>query len=550
MGVRERMAKATNLFFNSRRMNNRNPLYVLLILIFSLSFFAFSQATAFAEDSQEDTSDDNSGSSDDDEDTTDDSNDDSEDSDDDSDDDEDVDDDSDDSDEDLDEDSGDDTDDSDDDSEEDDEDDSEDDMEDEDENDDDLEDEEDDMADAMDALADAEEEIDEATETITEKESEGYEVTAAWARLDEAKTLLAEAEVAFAAGEFDEAEDLAESAKYAAMYAKGKDIESSSEGAEIGEEFGECIADASSEDPEDLVESFSECFEELSDDVSDYIEKLLSEEDQMVNMALAEELQKLAAEVDGRLQELLMDFSNFTFSGVEEEEVISSVEEVLNADKSEEEKEEALEELIEKIKEESTENKFEDGLIPFKDTDDEEWYFNFVNESAAVGCVTGFKDEAGNPLGEFRPGNPILFGEGSKLVLGCILGEMPEESMGDEHWAHNYGVFMVEELADLLSPDLLEDFESALAEESQFNEEMTRGELIQLIVDVLGLEVPVATEAPFSDVPLTHPNVNAIQFALDHGVISGDSETGTFRPDEVANRAEIIKIIVLAKQLL
>ena len=75
-------------------------------------------------------------------------------------------------------------------------------------------------------------------------------------------------------------------------------------------------------------------------------------------------------------------------------------------------------------------------------------------------------------------------------------------------------------------------------------------EIIQLIVDLLDVELPEVTEAPFSDVPVDHPNAAAIAYALSLGVISGDEEEGTFRPDDIPNRAEMVKIIIMAKELM
>lgn len=48
----------------------------------------------------------------------------------------------------------------------------------------------------------------------------------------------------------------------------------------------------------------------------------------------------------------------------------------------------------------------------------------------------------------------------------------------------------------------------------------------------------------FSDVSMSHPNRTAILYLKDHGVISGYPD-GTFRPEQVVNRAETLKIILL-----
>lgn len=48
----------------------------------------------------------------------------------------------------------------------------------------------------------------------------------------------------------------------------------------------------------------------------------------------------------------------------------------------------------------------------------------------------------------------------------------------------------------------------------------------------------------FVDVSLSHPNATAITYLKAHGVISGYPD-GTFKPDQVVNRAEALKIILL-----
>jgi len=407
---------------------------------------------------------------------------------------------------------------------------------------------EDDMEDAADKIEDAEEEIAEAEETIIEKEAEGKDVSDALVRLEGARELLADAQAEFDSGNYEGAEELAREAKHEAMYAKGKDIHSNSEESELGEDFGECIAEAVLSD-EDDEEEFDECFEDFEEEVADFVESLLSEEDQAANTAIDEALTALADTVESELSNLLIALAEFNVSGVDEDDVISDIENIVESDDSLEDQVSELEDKIEEIKDESTESKFDDDVIPFRDTDDEEWFFNFVDQMESEACISGFKDEAGNELGEFRPGSEVLFGESMKFVLQCILNEDPEDISEGDFWARGYALVLQEDFSDLLSTDLLDRVENALVDDSEYTSQVTRGELIQLIVDVLDLDVESASEAPFSDVALSHINVNAINHALSLGVISGDEEAGTFRPDEVPNRAEVAKIITLAKQL-
>ncbi len=55
----------------------------------------------------------------------------------------------------------------------------------------------------------------------------------------------------------------------------------------------------------------------------------------------------------------------------------------------------------------------------------------------------------------------------------------------------------------------------------------------------------IATASFFSDVSDEHPKSFAIEYVKDNGIFSGYSD-GTFRPDDLINRAELTKVLVLA----
>jgi len=62
---------------------------------------------------------------------------------------------------------------------------------------------------------------------------------------------------------------------------------------------------------------------------------------------------------------------------------------------------------------------------------------------------------------------------------------------------------------------------------------------------MVGAEVITdASATSFLDVSLSHPNATAITYLKTHGVIDGYPD-GTFKPDQVVNRAEALKIILL-----
>jgi hypothetical protein len=61
----------------------------------------------------------------------------------------------------------------------------------------------------------------------------------------------------------------------------------------------------------------------------------------------------------------------------------------------------------------------------------------------------------------------------------------------------------------------------------------------------VGVSLAETTTTPlFTDVNTTTPHYTAIKYLKDHGVISGYPD-GSFKPDQVVNRAEALKIILL-----
>jgi len=60
----------------------------------------------------------------------------------------------------------------------------------------------------------------------------------------------------------------------------------------------------------------------------------------------------------------------------------------------------------------------------------------------------------------------------------------------------------------------------------------------------LAATASAAVTDPFSDVGVSNPNYIAISYLKDHDVISGYPD-GSFKPDQVVNRAEALKIILL-----
>ncbi len=178
--------------------------------------------------------------------------------------------------------------------------------------------------------------------------------------------------------------------------------------------------------------------------------------------------------------------------------------------------------------------KFKNHMIPFMDTDDDQWYTGYVSAVKNRGIISGYKDVAGNELGEFRPANNITVAEILKIALetagkGKASGT-PGLRSALNHWAKEY-VKKAEELGvDLVESDV------------DLNRPATRGEVVRLMLEALDIDPDAITSTDFSDVPRLHKHALFIQYAKELGIVSGDDNTGNFRPDAPINRAEAAKI--------
>lgn len=74
----------------------------------------------------------------------------------------------------------------------------------------------------------------------------------------------------------------------------------------------------------------------------------------------------------------------------------------------------------------------------------------------------------------------------------------------------------------------------------------TRGQLSKIVVLAQGWPLLNPVTPTFSDVPGGHPFYQEVETAFNHGIISGYSD-GTFRPGNNVTRAQLSKIVVLAK---
>ncbi len=201
---------------------------------------------------------------------------------------------------------------------------------------------------------------------------------------------------------------------------------------------------------------------------------------------------------------------------------------------------EALHAKLTTLQEASQKQQVETGLMPFKDVSENSWYTSFVHTLSREGAVSGYKDEAGKPLGEFRPGNKVSVAEALKIVLGSVghqpADSTPELTQAINHWSEGYV-----RRAEMLGLSIVDDTALFL------DRPLTRGELIQMMLEAYGISAPSYASYSFADVNSSTPFADAIEYAYEKDVVSGDDDKGTFRPGDSLNRAEIAKVILQMK---
>ncbi len=186
--------------------------------------------------------------------------------------------------------------------------------------------------------------------------------------------------------------------------------------------------------------------------------------------------------------------------------------------------------------------KLEDISGPqFHDVHENDWFSPYVGSVASWGIVTGYKDQQGVPLGEFRPTNAVTVAEALKMVYKAAHVDEsqclrpPVNKQAAAHWAKLY-VSCAEEYGMRL-------FQSG---EIDLNRPVHRAELLSMLHDAFGDKV-LPLFSSFKD-SRGHRYEADIAYAVSRGIVSGDKDvagnpTGTFRPDANINRAEVAKIL-------
>lgn len=227
--------------------------------------------------------------------------------------------------------------------------------------------------------------------------------------------------------------------------------------------------------------------------------------------------------------------------------------------------------------------------VVFRDVPAKEWFGPYVKAVIAAGIASGYKDASGNPKGEFGPADPVTYAQVAKMTLassGKAVNPygVPSNRTARSDWSAPY-IRVAEDVG----------LSVYIAKHLDVKAFATRGAVIQTIVEALDVHEKVqvapltatgssavvqtgsgssasgasltvktatgstassassssssskASVVTFTDLPLNHPDAAAITLAVKLGIISGDTNaagnsTGTVRPNDSINRAEVAKI--------
>lgn len=170
--------------------------------------------------------------------------------------------------------------------------------------------------------------------------------------------------------------------------------------------------------------------------------------------------------------------------------------------------------------------------VVFADIPVAEWYACPVWGVIERRIFSGYRDEGGNPSGLYGPGDSITLGQLAKVATQLRGIEVTGVTTGKK-WAASY-MSAAEKMGltaftKKLNPDM----------------PATRGAVIQTLLEAL--KIPMQdSSAPFFDVPADSMYSKAVSTGTILGIVSGDDNANTFRPNAPINRAEVAKMIVMA----
>lgn len=191
-----------------------------------------------------------------------------------------------------------------------------------------------------------------------------------------------------------------------------------------------------------------------------------------------------------------------------------------------------------------------DGVpVIFRDVPKAEWFAPYVREVTEQGIVSGYREVDGTLKGLFGPADSLTIEQLAKIAVQVAQVDVPacgsalKNAMAKGTWSESF-VRCAEQRGWAVYADGSVDV-LRLAR---------RAEVVATLLQALTVKIDPRTGGVFTDVDSSVEFAAAIEMAAKAGVITGDSDakgnaTGTFRPLDPVNRAEVAKIVTKSLQV-
>jgi hypothetical protein len=191
-----------------------------------------------------------------------------------------------------------------------------------------------------------------------------------------------------------------------------------------------------------------------------------------------------------------------------------------------------------------------DGVpVILRDVPKDAWFAPYVRSVTGQGIVSGYREADGTLKGLFGPADPLTVEQLAKIAVqagnvdlaGC--GASLKNAAVKGSWSEGY-IRCAEQRGWAVYADGSVDA-LRLAR---------RAEVVATLLQTLGVKTEQRTGGIFTDIDSSVEFAAAIETAARAGVVTGDSDaqgkaTGTFRPLDPVNRAEVAKIVAQALQV-
>lgn len=191
-----------------------------------------------------------------------------------------------------------------------------------------------------------------------------------------------------------------------------------------------------------------------------------------------------------------------------------------------------------------------DGVpVVFGDVPKVAWFAPYVRSVTEQGIVSGYREADGTLKGLFGPADALTIEQLAKIAVQVAkvdlsaCGSVLKNTAVKGGWSEVY-IRCAEHRGWAVYADGSVDA-LRLAR---------RAEVVATLLQALGVKIEQRTGGVFTDVDSSVEFAAAIEMAAKAGVVAGDTDalgqaTGTFRPSDPVNRAEVAKIVTMGLQV-